>query len=106
VGDSPIIGASTYADQQVALSTTGVGEYFVKRGATRDIAMRVEYLDMPLKRATDYVVKELIGKQDGAEGAIIAIGKNGEIVISSNGYGILYGWVTQAGELVVGTREP
>ena len=106
VGDSPIIGASTYADHQYALSATGVGEYFIKRAATRDIAMRAEYLRTPLKRAADYVVKELIGKQDGAEGAIIAISKGGEVVISSNGYGILYGWVTQIGDIVVGTREP
>jgi beta-aspartyl-peptidase (threonine type) len=106
VGDSPIIGASTYADHQYALSATGVGEYFIKRAATRDIAMRAEYLRTPLKRAADYVVKELIGKQDGAEGAIIAVSKDGEIVISSNGYGILYGWVTQIGDIVVGTREP
>jgi beta-aspartyl-peptidase (threonine type) len=106
VGDSPIIGASTYADHQYALSATGVGEFFIKRAATRDIAMRAEYLGTPLKRAADYVVKELIGKQDGAEGAIIAIGKGGEIVISSNGSGILYGWVTQIGDIVVGTREP
>jgi beta-aspartyl-peptidase (threonine type) len=106
VGDSPIIGASTYADHEYALSATGVGEYFIKRAATRDIAMRAEYLRTPLKRAADYVIKELIGKQDGAEGAIIAISKDGEIVISSNGYGILYGWVTQIGDIVVGTREP
>ena len=106
VGDSPIIGASTYADHQYALSATGVGEYFIKRAATRDIAMRAEYLGTPLKRAADYVVKELIGKQDGAGGAIIAISKGGEIVVSSNGYGILYGWVTQIGDIVVGTREP
>lgn len=106
VGDSPIIGASTYADHQYALSATGVGEYFIKRAATRDIAMRAEYLRTPLKRAADYVVKELIGKQDGAEGAIIAVSKDGEIVISSNGYGIFYGWVTQIGDIVVGTREP
>ena len=106
VGDSPIIGASTYADHRYALSATGVGEYFIKRAATRDIAMRAEYLGTPLKRAADYVVKELIGKQDGAEGAIIAISKDGEIAISSNGYGILYGWVTQTSDIVVGTREP
>jgi len=106
VGDSPIIGASTYADHQYALSATGVGEYFIKRAATRDIAMRAEYLGTPLKRAADYVVKELIGKQDGAEGAIIAISKDGEIVVSSNGYGVFYGWVTQIGDIVVGTREP
>jgi len=106
VGDSPIIGASTYADHQYALSATGVGEYFIKRAATRDIVMRTQYLGTPLKRAADYVVKELIGTQDGAEGAIIAISRGGEIVVSSNGYGILYGWVTQSGEVVVGTREP
>ena len=106
VGDSAIIGASTYADHQYALSATGVGEYFIKRAATRDIAMRAEYLGTPLKRAADYVIKELIGKQDGAAGAIIAISKHGEIVISSNGYGIFYGWVTQIGDIVVGTREP
>jgi isoaspartyl peptidase/L-asparaginase-like protein (Ntn-hydrolase superfamily) len=68
--------------------------------------MRAEYLGTPLKRAADYVVKELIGKQDEAEGAIIAISKGGEIVISSNGSGILYGWVTPIGDIVVGTREP
>ena len=106
VGDSPIIGASTYADHRVALSTTGVGESFIKRAATRDIAMRVEYLGTPLKRAADHVIKELIGKQDGVGGALIAIGKEGEIAISSNGYGILYGWATQNGDIVVGTREP
>lgn len=106
VGDSPIIGASTYADKQYALSATGVGEYFIKRAATRDIAMRAEYLRTPLERAADQVVVELIGKEDGAEGAIIAISRDGEIVISSNGYGILHGWVSQTGEIVVGTREP
>ncbi len=106
VGDSPIIGASTYADHQYALSATGVGEYFIKRAATRDIAMRAEYRGTPLERAADQVVKELIGKQDGAEGAIIAVSKDGEIVISSNGYGIFHGWVSQTGEIVVGTQEP
>jgi beta-aspartyl-peptidase (threonine type) len=106
VGDSPIIGAGTYADHQYALSATGVGEYFIKRAATRDIAMRAEYLGTPLKRAADFVITELIGKQDGADGAIIAISKDGEIVISSNGYGVFYGWVTQGSDIVVGTREP
>jgi hypothetical protein len=52
------------------------------------------------------VVKELIGKQDGAAGAIIAISKDGETVVSSNRYGIRYGWVTQTGDIVVGAREP
>ena len=106
VGDSPIIGASTFADERFALSATGVGEYFIKRGATRDIALRVEYMGTPLTEAADYVVKELIGKQDKAEGAIIAISRDGEFVVSSNGYGILFGRASQDTEPVVGTREP
>ncbi len=106
VGDSPIIGASTYADTRVALSATGVGEYFIKRAATRDIAMRVQYLGQPLKAATDHVVKTLIGKEDKAEGAVIALGVDGEVVVSSNGYGILWGAAQSGHEPVLGTREP
>ncbi len=106
VGDSPIIGASTYADARVALSATGVGEYFIKRAATRDIAMRVQYLGQPLQAATDHVIKNLIGREDKAEGAVIALGADGEMVVSSNGYGILWGWVGTGRPARVGTREP
>ena len=106
VGDSPIIGASTYADARVALSATGVGEYFIKRAATRDIAMRVEYLRQPLRAAADHVVKTLIGKEDKAEGAVIALGADGEVVVSSNGYGILWGSAGAEQAPRVGTREP
>lgn len=106
VGDSPIIGASTYADTRVALSATGVGEYFIKRAATRDIAMRVQYLGHPLKAAADHVVKTLIGGEDKAEGAVIALGADGEVVINSNGYGILWGAVGAGLPATSGTREP
>ena len=44
VGDSPIIGASSFANRKYALSATGVGEFFIRRSATRDIAARAEYL--------------------------------------------------------------
>lgn len=106
VGDSPIIGAGTFADERFALSATGVGEYFIKRGATRDIALRAEYLHTPLAEAANYVVKELIGKQDKAQGAIIAISRDGEFVVSSNGYGILFGQVSQDVPAHVATRAP
>jgi L-asparaginase / beta-aspartyl-peptidase len=106
VGDSPIIGASTYADTRVALSATGVGEYFIKRAATRDIALRVQYLGQPLKAAADHVVKTLIGGEDKAEGAVIALGSDGEVVINSNGYGILWGLVRSDRDALTGSREP
>jgi beta-aspartyl-peptidase (threonine type) len=105
-GDSPIIGAGTFADERYALSATGRGEYFIKRGATRDIALRAEYLHTPLAQAANYVVKDLIGKQDGAQGAIIAISRDGEFVVTSNGYGILFGEVSQAVPPHVATRAP
>jgi beta-aspartyl-peptidase (threonine type) len=95
VGDSPIVGASTFANEQVALSSTGAGEYFIKRGATRDIAARVAYLHMTLKNAADMVVKDLIGKEDHSRGAVIAISRGGEIVFSSTGYGLLHGFATE-----------
>ena len=106
VGDSPIIGASTFADDQVALSSTGAGEYFIKRGATRDIAARVRYAGATLKQAADYVVKDLIGKADQSRGAIIAISASGEIVLSSTGYGLLHGCATQDVEPLVGLKAP
>jgi L-asparaginase / beta-aspartyl-peptidase len=95
VGDSPIIGASTFANEEVAMSTTGAGEYFVKRGATRDIAARVAYLHVPLQRAADTVIRDLIGKQDHSRGAVIAISRRGEIAFSSTGYGLLHGYATE-----------
>jgi len=104
VGDTPIIGASTFANEQVAFSATGAGEFFIKRGATRDIAARVEYLHWPLKKAADYVIKELIGHVDHARGAIIAISRSGEIVFSSTGYGLLHGFADQSTPAVVAVR--
>jgi isoaspartyl peptidase/L-asparaginase-like protein (Ntn-hydrolase superfamily) len=95
VGDSPIVGASTFANEQVALSSTGAGEYFIKRGATRDIAARVAYLHVSLQSATDVVIKDLIGKADRSRGAVIAISRSGEIAFSSTGYGLLHGYANE-----------
>ena len=104
VGDSPIVGASTFATERFALSATGRGEYFINRGATQDIAARAEYKGVPLQAAADLVVKTLIGEQDGAEGAIIAISQKGEVVLSSNGYGILYGYASDSRAVTVGGK--
>jgi L-asparaginase / beta-aspartyl-peptidase len=95
VGDSPIIGASTFANEQVAMSTTGAGEFFIKRGATRDMAARVAYLHVSLQKAADTVIKDLIGKEDHSRGAVIAISRGGEIAFSSTGYGLLHGYATE-----------
>ena len=92
VGDSPIIGASSFANAKYALSATGIGEHFIRRAATHDIAARAEYLGVPLQEAADYVVRDLIGGIDQAQGAVIAVSAAGDIVLSSNGYGVMYGF--------------
>ena len=104
VGDSPIVGASTFANAHYALSATGKGEYFINRGATQDIAARAEYLEVSLQTAADFVVKRLIGERDGAEGAIIAISREADIVLSSNGFGVLYGYASDSQSVTVGGK--
>jgi len=106
VGDSPIIGAGTFADESHALSATGDGEAFIRRCATRDIAARATYCEMSLQDAANHVVHQLIGDADKASGAIIAIGRNGEIVLSSNVYGIRHGYTTESGSVTVGAQVP
>lgn len=104
VSDSSIIGAGTYADGRYALSATGTGEFFIRRSASHDIAMRAEYLGWPLQRAADYVIGDLIGKQDKAAGAIIALSAAGDIVVSSNVYGVLHGYMSDTCEVHTGVR--
>nr|TFG55248.1 MAG: isoaspartyl peptidase/L-asparaginase [Hyphomicrobiales bacterium] len=103
VGDTPIIGASTFANERYAISATGLGERFILRSVARDIAMRSEYRNMPLQAAADYVIEELIGRTDRADGAIIAIGHDGEIVLSgANIAGMPHGYASRSADVTVG----
>jgi isoaspartyl peptidase/L-asparaginase-like protein (Ntn-hydrolase superfamily) len=103
VGDSPIIGASTFANDQYALSSSGRGESFIQRSATRDIAMRSMYRGTALQESADYVIHHLIGEIDQVTGAIIAISKDGEIVMSAaNVIGIRHGYASESGGITVG----
>ena len=104
VGDSPIIGASNFANRKYALSATGVGEFIIQRSATRDIAARAEYLDLPLQEAADYVIDDLIGEIDGADVGAIAIGAGGEIVLSCNGWGVVHGYGSDSIPVTVGAE--
>jgi isoaspartyl peptidase/L-asparaginase-like protein (Ntn-hydrolase superfamily) len=107
VGDSPMVGASTYANDNYALSATGRGEYFIQRSVTLDIAKRAEYQDMPLQEAADYVVHRLLGDIDQIDGAIIAIGREGEIVLSAvNVVGELHGYTSESVDVTVGVEIP
>ena len=106
VGDSSIIGAGTFANKRYALSATGVGESFIRRSATRDIAMRAEHHSSSLQGAADHVIHRLVGDIDKAAGAVIAISRDGEIVLSSNVYGERYGYASESFDVVVGAEVP
>jgi len=94
VGDSPIIGAGTYADNRsVAVSATGHGEYFIRHVVAHEIASRIRHGKETLIQAAYKVVfKEL--KNSGGEGGIIAIDKNGEVVMLFNTDGMVRGRTT------------
>jgi L-asparaginase / beta-aspartyl-peptidase len=96
VGDSPIIGAGTYADNaSCAVSATGHGEYFIRAVVAHDICAQVEYLEIPLAQA----VRNVLGKMKrlGGNGGVIAVDARGEVVLDFNSDGMFRGVLTSQG---------
>ncbi|MCQ4160393.1 isoaspartyl peptidase/L-asparaginase [Roseomonas sp. GC11] len=92
VGDSPVIGAGTWADNATcAVSATGHGEYFIRWAAAHDIAARMRYLGETLDAAATHVVDEL-GKRGGS-GGLIAIDREGRISLPFNCAGMYRGLI-------------
>lgn len=102
IGDSPIIGAGTYANNaSCAVSGTGTGEYFIRLTIARDICALMEYADMSLAEAADKVIHENLTNL-GGDGGIIALDKDGNIVAKFNTEGMYRGAITAGGEPVTG----
>jgi beta-aspartyl-peptidase (threonine type) len=92
VGDSPIIGAGTYANNNTcAVSCTGHGEYFIRAVVAYDISCLMEYKGYTLKEACDFVVKDKLVKF-GGEGGLIAIDVAGNIELPFNSEGMYRGY--------------
>ena len=88
VGDTPIIGAGTYANNDTcAISCTGHGEYFIRAVVAYDISCLMEYKGLSLQAACNYVVKDKLVKF-GGEGGLIAIDKYGNIELPFNSDGM------------------
>jgi beta-aspartyl-peptidase (threonine type) len=88
VGDTPIIGAGTYANNDTcAISCTGHGEYFIRAVVAYDISCLMEYKGLSLQAACNYVVKVKLVKF-GGEGGLIAIDKYGNIELPFNSDGM------------------
>lgn len=95
VGDSPIIGAGTYAENGwCGISATGQGEYFIRNVVAYDINAKMKYLGISLQEAADQVIKEKLVNQ-GAAGGIIGIDKEGNYVFSFNTAGMYRGVINQ-----------
>lgn len=97
VGDAPIIGAGTYADENIGISGTGWGEFYIRTSAARTVAAKYEYLNKDVKTATQEVMQE-IGKL-GGDGGMIALDKNGNVAMTFNTEGMYRGTITEDGEI-------
>lgn len=101
VGDAPIIGAGTYANNATcAVSATGWGEFFIRLGVARDISALMEYRAMPIQQAADMVIQQKLQKA-GGDGGIIAIDKFGNMAISFNSEGMYRAYINAEGKPVV-----
>jgi beta-aspartyl-peptidase (threonine type) len=100
VGDSPIIGAGTYADARCAVSATGWGEFYIRATAARDICARIEYRGDSLAKAADDVVLGVIPKL-GGDGGVIALDAQGNIATPFNTEGMFRGWIDRDGKVHV-----
>jgi beta-aspartyl-peptidase (threonine type) len=101
VGDSPIIGAGTFANNRTcAVSGTGDGEYFMRLLVAYDISALMEYKGMAVADAARTVVMEKL-KQLGGDGGVIAIDRNGQIAMSFNTPGMYRAFIGADGKPVV-----
>jgi L-asparaginase / beta-aspartyl-peptidase len=101
VGDSPIIGAGVYADNQTcAVSATGHGEYFIRLSVAHDISAAMAYKNLLLKEAAEMAIYTKLAALGGT-GGVIAIDRNGHIAMPFNTEGMYRGYWLSGGEAVV-----
>ena len=94
IGDAPIIGAGTYADDRsCAVSATGHGEFFIRYAVAHDVAARMLYGDKTLEEAGNEVIYAEL-KQAGGDGGIISVDRTGKIHMPFNTSGMYRGFVT------------
>jgi beta-aspartyl-peptidase (threonine type) len=102
VGDSPVIGAGTYASNtSCAVSATGTGEYFIRLAAARTIAALVEYKGLSLQAAVDQVVQDDLTAL-GGDGGVIAVAPDGQMAWSFNSPGMYRARLSSQSPLTVG----
>lgn len=101
VGDSPIIGAGTYANQYCGVSATGHGEYFIRAAVAHDICARVEHKGISVDQAARAVVFERLVEM-GADGGVIALDAQGNITAPFNSVGMYRASINPDGVMNLG----
>lgn len=86
VGDTPLIGAGTWADEFCAASCTGLGEYFILAGGAQDVASRVRYQGADLQLAANELIRDVA--RLGGDGGVIAVSRDGRIAFAWNSDGM------------------
>nr|GME03732.1 isoaspartyl peptidase/L-asparaginase 1 [Ipomoea batatas] len=94
IGDTPVIGAGTYANRFCAVSATGKGEAIIRATVARDVAALMEYKGISLKEAADYVIQECAPK--GTAG-LVAVSATGEVTMPFNTTGMFRACATEDG---------
>ncbi len=98
IGDSPIIGAGNYANNNsCAVSATGHGEFFIRYTAAHDISALMQYKGLPIQEAARKVIHEKLAEA-GGKGGVIGVDKQGNIAMEFNSPGMLRAYATAGGE--------
>ena len=104
IGDSPIIGAGTYANAACAVSGTGWGEYYIRTAAAHDICARVAYRGDSLQAAAEEVINRIVPAQ-GGDGGAIALDREGNIAMPFNSGSMFRGWIRPDGSRGTAVHE-
>lgn len=102
VGDSPVIGAGTYAaNASCAVSTTGSGEYFIRLSVAKEVCTLAQYKGMSVQAAAEFVIHEEVAKLKGGEGGVIVLDRSSPPAWSFNTLGMFRARQTQGGQAEV-----
>ena len=101
IGDSPVIGAGTYANNKTcAVSCTGHGEYYIRLAFARDISAQMEYLNKTVTEACESEIKKLTDLK--GTGGVIAVDKKGNIAMEFNTSGMYRAYLKSNGKTYIG----
>lgn len=104
VGDSPIIGAGTYANNQTCgVSCTGHGEYFIRNVVAYDMSALMEYKGLSVSEAGETVIQKQ--EEFGGKGGLIGLDQTGNVTMSFNTEGMYRGYITESGNIYIGIYQ-